>query len=176
MGGLVTNDSDSGHPDNEREAGSLFATTDPGVVQEDFRVTPAGAGGFENVVQALARKFEWLARLPGQHNVVMEISTGNRNYYVQCIVDEVDGLWMEAVSNAYIATPPDQLDDERMNMLAELGFAAPDDTCTNFNLHLPRPVDWPNAAALLVDTLRTVYRASLDDELTLRIYPHLRAR
>ena len=152
---------------------SLFGTTPPGTLTETFTLQVEGAGGFDLVAGALGRRLDLLSTVPGQHNVVLELS-GPGNHYVQAIIDPADGAWIEAVSNEFITDQRLRLDDAQELTLVELGFSPPAES-PNFFQHVPQPVDWFVVAELVVGTLRHVYGATDTDELVLSIYPHHRS-
>ncbi|MFZ6005825.1 MAG: TY-Chap domain-containing protein [Actinomycetota bacterium] len=162
--------------DNEDAPMGIFESVGPGDVHESFTITADAGGGFEAVAVALARKLAHLATTQhGQHNVTLEVSQPDQNRYVQCIVDQVDGVWVEAVSNIYLKGASRLAPEREAILVDELGFAAPSvDTGPNFSQHVERPVDWAKVGLLLVTTLCEVYDARPNHELTLTIYPHER--
>lgn len=151
-----------------------FATTGPGTVSEEFEVPVSGAGGLGVVTIALSRKLAWLADQGGQHNVYLS-TPRLRWYYTQCLVDPTDGVWIEGVSNEFIAPVEDKLTADQQELLAGLGFHEPfEDWSPNHWCVLSPPVDWVEAAALLTTPLVTVYGLTELDELVVKICPHAR--
>jgi hypothetical protein len=88
--------------------------------------------------------------------LVFEID-GKHNYYVQCALDN-EGLLVEAVSDAYLPYPGDeiQLSREQIESLARLGWGAAD-AGENYGRYFPVPFDLEAIAALIVTTLADVY-------------------
>lgn len=163
-------DGDEPHPLHVR-----FSTTGSGEVNENFQVPVHTAGGFGAASAALARKLAWLDAQGGQHN--MFLSTPRLQwYYTQCVVDPVDGMWIEAVSNEFIEPVEDQLSADQEQMLADIGFHDPDDDGSpNHWCVLATPVDWAEAAALLTAPLVLVYGLTELDDLVVEICPHSRS-
>jgi hypothetical protein len=152
----------------------IFETSAPGEVNESFVITAGGAGGFKRVSLALAKKLAHLNAQPGQHNAVLDADAPGAPY-VQCIVDDIDGVWLEAISNEFLGSDG-RLTASQEHLLTEgFGFAPPDeDLGPNFSQHLQKPVDWAHLGMLMVTVLRDVYGAREHDALTLTIYPHHR--
>lgn len=155
------------HPIHNR-----FITTGSGVVTERFGVPLHAAGGLGMSTAALARKLAWLANRGGQHNVYL--STPRLPwYYTQCLVDPLDGLWIEAVANEFIDPVDEKLSPEQEELLADIGFRKPEpDASPNHWLVLTAPVDCGEAAALLTTPLVLVYGLTELDELVVQICPH----
>jgi hypothetical protein len=126
--------------------------------ENNFKIRPAGAGGFVAFEAALARKLASLATLPERHGVILTLDGGEGNYFTQALVDHECGAWLEAVSNEFI-TEGHELDDDQHRLLAAFGLNPPDG-CPNHHLALALPTDWHHAAALLVRPLEAVYGAT----------------
>lgn len=147
---------------------SLFDATDGGDVWEDHTLSLRAGGGPEAYAGALARRLARLERSAGKHVDAVEVDDGSGRY-VQLMVDEVDGCWLEAVSNHYLE-PPWRLSEAAEGRLRELGLADPDES-PNHHLYLPPPVPWDAVAELVVRALVEVYGAGPDDPIRFQIYP-----
>lgn len=92
------------------------------------------------LVGSLVRLMEYAARCDYTAKYVIFEADAERNVYVQFAVDE-GGLFCEAVHSRYLRRP-EELDADRLALLAELGFETPDDEERNFwQAFLPRNRD-----------------------------------
>ncbi|HUF85401.1 MAG TPA: hypothetical protein VMQ81_12510 [Acidimicrobiia bacterium] len=99
--------------------------------------------------------------------VVPEGSVGPSSYYVQ-FAARPDGLWAEAVSNAFLPEPAQlrEADEER---LEKSGWRAPDGSVSaNFSTSWPAPAPSAEAADLAVATLRQIYGAATPADVRMR--------
>lgn len=134
--------------------------------REDFRLRPAGGGGFGAVEAALARKLITLSERPERIAVVVALADDrDYAYFTQAIVYHWCGAWVEAVSNEFIIGDHNKIDADQERLLGAFGFAPPDEDMPNHWLILQEPVDWWKVAALLVQPLETVYGADAHAEI-----------
>jgi len=133
-----------------------------------YTVRALGAGGFEAVEAALARKCADLATRSERHAVIVSLEADPAHYFTQTLVDFEDGAWVEAVSNEFIAQGH-ELDAAQHRLLGLFGFHPPDDWSPNHYRLLPPPADWTLVARLLVGPLEAVYGATPRTELTVDV-------
>ena len=68
------------------------------------------------------------------------VGSKHHHHYVQFACHRHDGMWMEAVSNAYIAHPDERLSDVQNERLAALGWDDPGSANRNWSLDVAAPV------------------------------------
>jgi len=91
-------------------------------VKDDFVVRPRTAGGWDQIVGALARLFERLQATGDPHCVIVELAADR---YVQFIVRPDGSIWSESVGDVYL-DDDDEFDDEQRRRLVQLGWTAPE--------------------------------------------------
>lgn len=159
----------SGHARRRRSSvPSLFGLTDPG--SRRWRGTVSGS--VEAVAAQLVEVLVDVAGSDGQHNVVVTLE--RTGCYCQVIVDPVDGAWVEAQSNRFIADHAAQMTARQQVALADLGFEPADDEVPNHHVWVEPPVPWEKVAALLVDALVAAYGFVDGDVLHVAVHPHVR--
>jgi len=85
-------------------------------------VRPRTAGGWDQIVGALARLFERLAATGEPHCVLVELA---EDRYVQFIIRPDGSVWSESVGDVYL-DDGDEFDDDQRRVLAQLGWNAPE--------------------------------------------------
>jgi hypothetical protein len=88
------------------------------------------------------------------------VGSKHRHHYVQFACHGHHGMWMEAVSNAYIAHPDERLSDAQNGHLATLGWDDPGSADRNWSLDVAAPVPAALVARLACRTLYEVYDIS----------------
>jgi hypothetical protein len=91
-------------------------------VKDDFVVRPRTAGGWDQIVGALARLFERLQATGEPHCVIIELEAAR---YVQFIVRPDGSMWAESVGEVFL-DDGDEFDDEQHRTLAQLGWNPPE--------------------------------------------------
>jgi hypothetical protein len=91
-------------------------------MKDDFVVRPRTAGGWDQIVGALARLFERLQATGEPHCVIIELEASR---YVQFIVRPDGSMWAESVGEVFL-DDGDEFDDEQHQRLDELGWNAPE--------------------------------------------------
>jgi len=110
------------------------------------------------------------------------IGTKRRPYYVQFAGEGHHGMRVEAVSNAFIDEPADQLNDAQHERLGALGWDGPAEIVPrpdappgtsaqgNFFVDVAAPVPVAQVAELACATLRQVYGVAHPGELAYRAF------
>ncbi len=91
-------------------------------MKDEFAVRPRTAGGWDQIVGALARLFERLQATGEPHCVIVELEVDR---YVQFIVRPDGSMWAESVGEVHL-DEGDAFDDEQQRRLAQLGWATPE--------------------------------------------------
>jgi hypothetical protein len=91
-------------------------------VKDDFVVRPRTAGGWDQIVGALARLFERLQATGAPHCVVIELA---EDRYVQFIVRPDGSMWAESIGDVHL-DDGDEFDDEQHCRLEQLGWNEPE--------------------------------------------------
>ena len=152
----------------------------PGDGEDTYVLTPAAGGGIEAFSCALARRLAELDRLPMPQVVVLS-GFENDSPYVQCLIPHAPGVWMEAVSNRFLAGTAWELTPDQERVLVELGWHPPeperggDDPeppyeVVNWWQAWERPVDTSELASRLVVTLVLAYGLSDREPWVLRTF------
>jgi len=85
------------------------------------------------------------------------VGSKHRQHYVQFACHGHHGMWMEAVSNAYIAQPGERLSDVQNANLAVLGWDDPGTADRNWSRDVAAPAPLALVARLACITLFEVY-------------------
>lgn len=152
--------------------GSLFGLTDRGSRRWRATVGVGSSGGVGAVTRQLAEVLAGLADGEGQHNVVVTLERSGR--YCQVVVDPLDGAWVEAQADRFVADPTQRMDPGQAAALGDLGFAAPDGRVPNHHCVFEPPVAWADVAALMVAAQIRAFGLGDDDHLTVKVFPHVR--
>jgi hypothetical protein len=91
-------------------------------VKDDFVVRPCTAGGWDQIVGALARLFERLQATGAPHCVIVELAVDR---YVQFMVRADGSMWAESIGDVHL-DDGDEFDDEQHRRLAQLGWTTPE--------------------------------------------------
>ena len=85
------------------------------------------------------------------------VGSKHRQHYVQFACHGHHGMWIEAVSNAYIARPDERLSDAQNAHLAALGWDDPGAADRNWSRDVAAPAPFALVARLACITLFEVY-------------------
>jgi hypothetical protein len=91
-------------------------------MKDDFVVRPRTAGGWDQIVGALARLFERLQATGDAHCVIVELA---EDRYVQFIVRPDGSVWSESVGDIFLHDD-NEFDDDQRERLVLLGWNAPE--------------------------------------------------
>lgn len=140
--------------------------------RDTFWVPLGAGGGVRPLIGALARKLAEVARRPDCHAVIVSLPARGAHIFTQTLVSARDGAWVEAVSNEFIDVEADRLSDDHHMLLAAHGFAPPGERSPNHHRIIDHPVDWAEVAEMLVAPLESVYGATAQSEVQVRIFEY----
>lgn len=141
-----------------------------------FDVPWGPAGGAETMTVALTRHLAELHHISEHHGrqVLVVSILGDGNRFTQALVEGDHGVFVEAVSNDFLATGF-ELDETAMAVLDAFGYHRPagegEQRWPNHHATFEPPLGWADAARMLVLPLAVVYGVGADDIVRVRSFP-----